>query len=136
MRDLILSENNEFNLYDRASNSTIKLFYRTPTTEERIQYKSALVNVTVKSKDAADIIKTQLEWGKKILTGFAEDSFCVNGKPISSDEKSENYHPGWKDAVAETASDILLTFVEFILDAPNYAIKGDSIPFGNNSGNS
>lgn len=129
MRDLKNSNKNELTIYDKISDTKVTLFYRTPTTKERIQYKSALINTSLKSKELEEVMKVQINWAKELLTGFSEGSFCFDDKPISAVEDNANYNPGWKEIVAEGAADILLTFVEIVLDSPNYAIKGTEIPF-------
>lgn len=136
MRDLSLKEQrNEILFHDVLSNSKIKFFYRMPTTAERIQYKSALVNTLAKSKRPEDLLKVQLEWAKKFITGFREGDFAVDGKSISSDEGSENYYPGWKGLIEESAGDLLMEFAERVFDRPSYVIKDDENFFSNGNSN-
>lgn len=135
MRDLKPCENNEFTVFDRASETKIKLFYRTPTTTERLLYRSAVINTLTKSKSAEEASKVQLEWADKLITGFREGDFGVDEKPISSDKESEHYYPGWRGLLKETAGDILILFAETILDRPSFVIKDDE-PFFSNASSS
>lgn len=85
-RDLKISDRDEIQLWDRISQSVIILYYKTQTTEDRIKYSSAIVNVTT-SGDSDKVVQAQIEWGKKILSAFSKGSFAYGGELISWDEK-------------------------------------------------
>jgi hypothetical protein len=122
-RELKSSDKNEFSIFDKFSGENILLFYRTPTTKEYIEYRVALINLATTQAEPAEITKTQIEWAKKIMTGFRTGDFMVGGKPISSNEKDKNYYQGWRGLLEETATDILLLLTHNILEESCYAIK-------------
>lgn len=129
MRDLKSSTKNEFIVFDQISGSKVKLFYKTITTEDRLNYNSEIVRTLSKTKDVKDALKIQIDWSEDLITGFREGDFSVDGKPISSDPDSENYYEGWKGLLKETASDLLLLFSKTILGEPGFVVKDDEPNF-------
>jgi hypothetical protein len=103
-------EVNEMRFQDNLSGSEIVLFYRMPTTEERIAY----TNESFQRKGAKMInrtTETRMKFGLKILEGFRTGDFEINvrgqWKPLSSNSHSEHYSPDWKNHVQKYASDLI-----------------------------
>jgi hypothetical protein len=109
MRDLTKSDRNKLVINDTRSGTEIELYYRNPTTQEEIEYQSKLIKRKGK-KVLINAFETRLQMGLKILTGFREGDFGVDGKPISSDPSSPNYREDWKDLLKEYAADIVTAF--------------------------
>jgi len=108
MRELKRSDNNSIAINDARSGTEIELYYRNPTSREEALYQARLV----KRKGGKVIVRsfdTRLDFGLKILTGFRDGDFCVDGQPISSTPDSPHYREDWKSIVAEGASDIVRT---------------------------
>jgi len=146
MRDIADGATNTMVIDDGRSGSQIELYYRNPTTQEEVTYK------TLQYKKSGN--KFTINAGLKVtlalavLTGFREGDFGVGGKPISSDPASSNYLEGWKDAVKKNASDILLAFASAVFegvradkeltgltDNIEYEVVDDeSVPLGSSSG--
>jgi hypothetical protein len=114
MRELKSTNTNKLVVHDGLSGGEIELYYRTPTTAERVSYMSRLVK-REKDKVKMRSAETRLHFGMEILTGFKDGAFGFDGNPISSDPAHPNYREDWKDLVKETASDLvsLLGFVVF-----------------------
>jgi len=106
MRDLKPTDKNELVVHDAISGTDIVLYYRLPTTSERIAYQRALIRKTGK-KVVLRAGEARQEFGLKILTGIREGDFGYDGKTISSDPKSERYRDDWKQLVGETAGDLV-----------------------------
>ena len=111
MRELKSCDNNKITIYDPRSNEDITFFYRTPTTDEELSYISKLVQraTNANGKDIIVIkMMTRIDLLLDILTGFSDNSFCVDGHAISSDPKNkEAYCPEWKEFLKEGCSELL-----------------------------
>lgn len=136
MRDLKSSEHNSITVFDSLTGTRIKLFYRTPTTKERLRYKSDIVNTLTKTKSVEEGTKIQLTWAKELITGFRQGDFGYDGQTISSNKEDANYYQAWKGIMEETASDILLAFIETVMDRPVMVVKDNEVDESFFSGNS
>ena len=113
---------NEMRFQDNLSGSEIVLYYRMPTTKERVAY----TNESYQRKGRKLInrsVETRLKFGLKILMGFREGDFerKVGGKwvPMSSDgPASENYYPEWKEHIEKYASDLVEHLAMRVFDLP------------------
>lgn len=112
-RDLKQTDRNEMKIDDAISGCDLVLYYRQPTTQERIDFQRASF-----SRKGKKIInrrsEAQVEYGAVILTGIREGDFTAgtdeNGKAvfISSDVTSTAYREDWKELVSATAGDLLM----------------------------
>jgi hypothetical protein len=106
-RELQQSNKNELKILDSISGSEIVLYYRLPTTRERIAFNKScfkekggkLINHTVAARAAG---------GEMVLAGIRDGDFVYGGTPLSSDPNSPNYREDWKALVKETAGDLLI----------------------------
>lgn len=97
----------EVTFFDRISDSKITLFYRLPTTEERVSYTNSLATRRG-NKIESNVGTARLKYGSAILLGFKEGSFeKEEGKPIASDPASPNYDPAWKTVIRQYAQDVI-----------------------------
>lgn len=125
MRDLKSSEKNELLIFDNASGSKILLYYSTPTTKDRLEYNSEVIQALTETRDPVSAQQVQIKFALSKITGFRNGDFGYDDKPISSNKDDENYYAGWKGLLEETASDILLTFSKTIFGEPNFVLKND-----------
>jgi hypothetical protein len=116
-------------IFDVLSGTKIKLFYRTPTTTDRIQYQSAALNLLTKTQKIEAMVELQINWAEKLLTGFRKGDFTFDEKAISSDQKDKDYYAGWFGVLKETAGDILLNFIKTVFGESSYVIKDEPRPF-------
>lgn len=124
--ELDICDNNEITIFHVASGSKVKFFYTNPDTELHIKYKSAILNASVKGKTIEEVQKIQIEFGLKLITNIRKGDFVLKGKPISSDPKDPDYLSEWKDVLKKVAGNIIIKFVEQILDNACYAIKDEA----------
>lgn len=106
MRDLTKSDKNQLIIHDGRSGTDIELYYRNPTTQEEVSYQSKLFRRQGK-KLLINAYETRVEMGLKIITGFREGDFGIEGKPISSEPQSPAFREDWKELLKENASDII-----------------------------
>lgn len=124
--ELDICDNNEITIYHVASGSKIKFYYTNPDTDLHIQYKSAILNASVKGKSVEDIQKIQIEFGLKLIKSIRKGDFIYKGKEISSDATDADYLPEWKDVIKKVAGNLIIKFVEQILDNACYAIRDEA----------
>lgn len=115
-RDLAASSENKIKIFDKLSGSELIVKYRMPTTEERIEFKRKCIKRRG-SKVADNSAEALLEIGPRLITGFGDGDFEIDGKPISSDPLSNNYYPDWKTLLVEQASDIVMYAAQTIFDS-------------------
>jgi hypothetical protein len=109
----VIGENvqNKLLIKDQLSGGIITLFYRTPTTEERVAYKLAQFERT-EGRVRSRVTEARQDFGEKILLGFEEGSFQFKStegelRTFSSNPGSDNYDPEWKSLLRKYAVDVL-----------------------------
>ena len=109
------SDPNIIHIDDPVSGGSVGLYYRTPTTEQLTAYSSKLYKR--KGKKLMNLaIKTRVETAKEILVGLKEGDFGLNGKPISSDPESPDFHPDWLALLEDNAAHILAAMAFHIFE--------------------
>lgn len=107
----------EVTFFDRLSNSKITLYYRMPTTEERIAYANAQI-LRKDGKVKNNTGEARIKYGLAILTGFKDGDFEKGeNQPLSADPKSPHYDPAWKTVIKQYASDIVSLLAVHVFDA-------------------
>jgi hypothetical protein len=122
---------NELTINDPISGGQITLYYRLPTTQERLKYNQSLFQ-RKGNKITYTYTEARLKWGREILLGFEEGAFGVMSKtppggkgkevPYSSDPESKNYREDWKDLVCEFASDLIEVLAAHVFEGATPAI--------------
>jgi hypothetical protein len=102
--------NNSVLIRDNLSETDVRLFYRIPTTAERVSYS----NESFRRKGGKIInqaVETRLKYGLKIVTGIRDGDFerSVDNRwlPISSDPNHPDYAKDWKEFLEKYASDLV-----------------------------
>lgn len=108
MRELNPSRN-VLSVTDEVAGCTHELYYRMPTTAERMQYQAGLFQRR-DNKIISKAYAQQIKFGAKVLTGFKPGTLGYDGVPLSSDAGSEGYREEWK-TILETCAPELLVFV-------------------------
>ena len=137
MRDLKHSEKNSIAIFDKLSGSGLVIYYRTPTTKERIKYSSEQAQ-NLNTANFENVFETQIGWAEKLITGFSNNSFGYDEKPVSSDKESEHYQPDWMKMLKETSSDLLMLFTESVMGKTAFVVKMGGVSedfFTKSSGN-
>lgn len=112
-RDLQQSTRNEMIIQDALSGCSLVLYYRQPTTAERIAFQRDSWKRKGK-KLHNHTPEARAQYGAVVLTGVREGDFSCGkdaaGNPIliASDPGSLNYRSDWKELVIATAGDLLL----------------------------
>lgn len=113
-RDLKQTDRNEFKVNDTIGGCQILLFWRHPTTTERIGFQRDAWQREGK-KVYNRTPEARAKYGELILTGIREGDFSdgidADGNPvlIASDPHSPNYRANWKELVAAAAGDLLMS---------------------------
>ena len=115
MRDLGVSDKNELVINDARSGTELTIYYRNPTNREEALYQAKLVKRKGK-KIIVNTYDTRLLFGLRIITGFKEGDFCLDGKEISSDPMSSRFFEHWKDLLKEGAADIVTTLAQAVFE--------------------
>jgi len=101
---------------DNIAGGKITLFYRLPTTEERIKYANS--QITRNGRKVESIMgQTRQTFGTKILIGITDGEFAKDKKKfISSNPESPDYDPAWKTHIAKHASDVIATLAMHVFE--------------------
>src|SRR3972149_202529 len=99
-------------VFDSVSGREFELYHRTPTTQEEVEFQRRTFRRrdrrNISPEDTArNLAEIRVEFGLKIVTGFKDGDFGVDGKPISSDPESNNFYPEWKNLLRDKAPRIL-----------------------------
>jgi hypothetical protein len=92
-------------LQDPVSGSAITLYYRLPSTEERVAYQTSVFQWEGGERRLR-LGETRLQFGLLILLGFEPGDFVVreNGEATALDPTR---HADWKERLAEHAPDLV-----------------------------
>lgn len=109
-------EKNTLRLFDNIGGSTIELYYRMPTTKERVDYANATVT-RKRNKILINSGEARLTFGAKILIGFAAGAFIdKDGQAFSSDSDRSDYRADWKELLCKYAADLVSLLASFVFD--------------------
>jgi hypothetical protein len=114
MRDLG-SKDNVAVIRDGISGAEIEFTYRTPSASEIQEYYTGTFS-RKGNKVVATAVAARVVFALKVLTGFKDGCFSVDGKPISSNQTSTEYLPEWKKFLEEKAPDLLDTLILAVFD--------------------
>jgi hypothetical protein len=92
-------------IQDPVSGSVINLYYRRPTSEERVAYQLSAFRLEGGERRFC-LGETRLKFGLEILTGFGAGDFVMH----EEDEEvplDPARHPDWKERLAIDAPDLL-----------------------------
>jgi hypothetical protein len=92
-------------IQDPVSGSVINLYYRRPTSEERVAYQLSAFRLEGGERRFC-LGETRLKFGLEILTGFKAGDFIITGEgeEIPLDPAQ---HPDWKERLAGEAADLV-----------------------------
>jgi hypothetical protein len=120
----------ELKIRDNISSSDIVLYYRMPTSQERIAYTNESFSRR-RNKIEIRLAETRQKFGSRILAGIREGDFekQVGGKyvPIASDPGSTHYDPNWRKHIEEHASDLIGALAAHVFDVSIEMIDDDDL---------
>lgn len=114
-RDLRQNDRNSLKINDAISGGEIELFYRMPTTAERIGFQKECVKREGK-KIRTRVPETRFKYGSTICTGFRKGDFTDGDDVISSDPSDPEYRKSWKVLLEETAGDLLMELGRLVFE--------------------
>jgi hypothetical protein len=124
-RECKANNNNKINFIDGITGEKFWLTHKTVETDDIIVYQSANMKALTAKEDATkEILLLQINTGKEFITSIDPEHIVYDGKPINEDS------PGWKEILANTASDILIGLTKYLFHPSSNVIKDDPHPFG------
>jgi hypothetical protein len=105
MARVLGEERQALRVQDPVSGSVITLYYRRPTSEERVAYQLSAYRFEGGERRFC-LGETRLKFGLEILTGFAEGDFQIkeDDQVVPLDPAR---HPDWRERLATHAPDLL-----------------------------
>jgi hypothetical protein len=99
----------------------IVLLYNEPSAETRIQYGGDIATIyrdkEIKDVRIEDIVKVQLEYGLKCLSGFRVIGVPIN---ISCDPQSPEYREDWKEMIKDRAPELIIKLCQNVFDTGGF----------------
>lgn len=110
-------------IQDPVSGSVIHLYYRRPTSEERVSYQLSAFRLEAGERRFC-LGETRLKFGLEILTGIEPGDFILADEggetPLDPDR-----HPDWKERLAEDAPDLVSYLAQQIFEGMRVASRGE-----------
>ncbi|MFP3866877.1 MAG: hypothetical protein ACLFUU_01775 [Desulfobacteraceae bacterium] len=99
---------------DPISKTVITLYYRVPTSEERVAYQTSAFRIEGQRRQLR-LGETRLKFGLEILTGFAPGDFSLirDGQEVPLDTEKD---PDWKDHLARHAPDLISFLGQYVFE--------------------
>jgi hypothetical protein len=110
-------------IQDPVSGSVINLYYRRPTSEERVAYQLSAFRLEGGERRFC-LGETRLKFGLEILTGFGPGDFVMpaEGEEIPLDPAR---HPDWKERLAGDAPDLVSYLAQQVFEGMRVAARGE-----------
>lgn len=124
MARILGEERQAMRVQDPVSGSVITLYYRRPTSEERVAYQLSAYRIEGGERRFC-LGETRLKFGLEILTGFSEGDFQVreDGQPVPLDPAR---HPDWRERLAEHAPDLVAYLAQQVFEGLRVANRTES----------
>lgn len=105
MPRILGEDRHQMAIQDPVSGSAITLYFRRPTSEERVAYQLSVFHLEGGDRRLR-LSETRLKFGLDILMGFEAGDFVIqeNGEPEALDPER---HPDWKEHLARHAPDLV-----------------------------
>jgi hypothetical protein len=106
--------NHSLVVHDPVSGTAVTLYYRRPTSEERVAYQMSAFRLEGGQRRFC-LGETRLRFGLAILTGFGAGDFLVmeEGTEIPLDPE---HHPDWQERLGEHAPDLVSYLAQQIFE--------------------
>ena len=108
-------------IQDPVSGSVVTLYYRGPTSEERVAYQLSAFRFEGGERRFC-LGETRLKFGLEILTGFGEGDFQIreDGQEVPLDPAR---HPDWRERLAEHAPDLVAYLAQQVFEGLRLASR-------------
>jgi hypothetical protein len=109
---------------DPVSGSVVTLYYRPPTSEERVAYQLSAYRLEGGQRRFC-LGETRVKFGLEILTGFEAGDFLLreDSGPVPLDPER---HPDWKARLAEFAPDLVAYLAQQVFEGLRVANRGEA----------
>ena len=123
MGRLLGEERHALAVQDPVSGSVVTLYYRRPSSEERVAYQLSAYRLEGGQRRFC-LGETRLKFGLEILTGFGAGDFLLqeNGEQVPLDPER---HPDWKSRLAEDAPDLVAYLAQQVFEGMRLASRGE-----------
>ena len=124
MARILGEERQAMRVQDPVSGSVITLYYRRPTSQERVAYQLSAYRIEGGERRLC-LGETRLKFGLEILTGFSEGDFQIreDGQAVPLDPAR---HPDWRERLAEHASDLVAYLAQQVFEGLRVASREES----------
>jgi len=111
-------------IQDPLSGGLITLYFRRPTTEERVAYQMSAFRLEGGERRLC-LGETRLKFGLDILEGFGPGDFLVaeDGREVPLDP---GRHPDWKDRLAAEAPDLVAYLGQQVFEGLRVVSRGET----------
>jgi hypothetical protein len=111
-------------LQDPVSGSVITLYYRRPTSEERVAYQLSAYRIEGGERRFC-LGETRLKFGLVILEGFEPGNFLIqeNGEQVLLDL---DRHLDWKEQLLKYAPDLVSYLAQQVFEGMRVVGRGDA----------
>jgi hypothetical protein len=127
------SKPNVLKLHDNISNSSLELYYRTPTAKEQAAYTNGMTK-RIRNKIVNCTGENRQKYGKEILKGWRKGDFGeeVNGQavPVNTDPGDPHYREDWKDWFQKHNADLVDRLAIHAFEHTSDTDEGDDLPDG------
>ena len=123
MAIILGEENHSLVVHDPVSGSEVTLYYRRPTSEERVAYQLSAYRLEEGQRRFC-LGETRLKFGLEILTGFGPGDFLVAAEGGEAPLDPER-HPDWKERVGEHAPDLVSYLAQQIFEGLRVVSRED-----------
>jgi hypothetical protein len=124
MGRILGEERHTLKIQDPVSGSVITLYYRRPTSEERVAYQVSAYQIEGGERRFR-LGETRLKFGLEILQGFETGGFLIqeDGRQAPLDPAR---HADWKDRLLEHAPDLVSYLAQQVFEGLRVLNRGDA----------
>ena len=121
MARILGEESHTLAIRDPVSGSVISLYYRRPTSEERVAYQLNAFRLEGGERRLR-LGETRLQFGLEILTGFGAGNFLIpeDGRETPLDPER---HADWKAKLREHAPDLVSYLAQQVFEGMRVAAR-------------
>lgn len=107
---------------DPISGTLITLYYRIPTSEERVAYQTSAFRMEGQQRQLR-LGETRLKFGLEILTGFAPGDFSLvrDGQEVPLDPETDS---DWKEHLGRHAADLVSFLGQYVFEGLRVEMVG------------
>jgi hypothetical protein len=123
MARILGEERHSLAIQDPVSGSVITLYYRRPTSEERVAYQLSAYRLEGGERRLC-LGETRLKFGLEILIGFGAEDFLVpeEGRQVPLDPER---HQDWRVRLAGEAPDLVAYLAQQVFEGMRVVARGE-----------